>query len=55
MGILGERIGRMENEIRRHFNKIIDDAKAVLESVEIEQDYSVKRALLKLYYCAFFA
>ncbi|NQE05156.1 hypothetical protein C5S32_04735 [ANME-1 cluster archaeon GoMg1] len=38
----------MEKEIRRHFNEIIEDAKAVLEDVEIEQDYSVKRALLKI-------
>ena len=38
----------MENAIRRHFNEIIEDAKAVLEDVEIEQDYSVKRTLLKI-------
>jgi len=38
----------MENAIRRHFNEIIEDAKAVLEDVEIEQDYSVKRILLKI-------
>lgn len=38
----------MENEIRRHFNEILEDAKAVLENLEIEQDYSVKRALLKI-------
>jgi len=38
----------MENEIRRHFDEIIEDAKAVLEDIEIEQDYSVKRALLKI-------
>lgn len=38
----------MENEVRRHFDEIIEDAKAALEDVEIEQDYSVKRALLKI-------
>lgn len=38
----------MENEVRRHFDEIIEDAKTVLEDVEIKQDYSVKRALLKL-------
>ena len=38
----------MENEVRRHFDEIIEDAKGVLEDVEIEQDYSVKRALLKI-------
>ena len=38
----------MEDAIRRHFNAIIEDARAVLEDVEIEQDYSVKRALLKI-------
>ncbi len=38
----------MEDAIRRHFDKIIEDAKAVIEDVEIEQDYSVKRALLKI-------
>jgi len=38
----------MENEVRRHFDEIIEDAKTVLEDVEIEQDYSVKRALLKI-------
>ncbi|MEA2032275.1 MAG: hypothetical protein U9N41_01675 [Euryarchaeota archaeon] len=48
MGILAEGTGRMENEVRRHFDEIIEDAKAALEDVEIEQDYSVKRALLKI-------
>jgi len=38
----------MEGKIRRHFNEIIENAKAVLEDMEIEQDYSVKRALLKI-------
>ena len=38
----------MEDAIRRHFNAIIEDARAVLEDVEIELDYSVKRALLKI-------
>ena len=32
----------MEGKIRRHFNEIIEDARAVLEDMEIEQDYSVK-------------
>ena len=38
----------MDDKIRRHFNEIIEDAQAVLEDIEIEQDYSVKRALLKI-------
>ena len=38
----------MENEVRRHFDEIIEDAKTVLEDVEIKQDYSAKRALLKI-------
>jgi hypothetical protein len=38
----------MEDEIRRHFDEIIEDASTALEDVEIEQDYSVKRALLKI-------
>ncbi len=38
----------MEGEIRRHFNEIIEDARTALEDVEIEQDYSVKRVLLKI-------
>jgi len=38
----------MEGKIRRHFNEIIENARAVLEDMEIEQDYSVKRALLKI-------
>ena len=38
----------MEDAIRRYFNAIIEDARAVLKDVEIEQDYSVKRALLKI-------
>lgn len=38
----------MEDKVRRYFNQIIEDAKAVLEDLEIEQDYSVKRALLKI-------
>ena len=32
----------MEGKIRRHFNEIIENARAVLEDMEIEQDYSVK-------------
>jgi hypothetical protein len=32
----------MEDEIRRHFDEIIEDASTALEDVEIEQDYSVK-------------
>lgn len=38
----------MEDEVRRYFDQIIEDAKAVLKDLEIEQDYSVKRALLKI-------
>lgn len=34
--ILGERTGRMEDEIRRHFDEIIEDASTALEDVEIE-------------------
>jgi len=38
----------MEDTVRRYFDEIIEDAKAVLEDLEIEQDYSVKRALIKI-------
>ena len=38
----------MENEIRRDFDKIIKTAENTFENVEIEQDFSVRRALLKI-------
>ena len=38
----------MENEIRRHFDEIIKTAESTFENVEIEQDFSVRRALLKI-------
>ena len=38
----------MESKIRRHFDEIITIAKSLLNNIKIEEDLSVKRALLKI-------
>lgn len=38
----------MEDKIRRHFDQIITSAKSLLNNIKIEEDISVKRALLKI-------
>jgi hypothetical protein len=38
----------MENKIRRHFDEIVTAAKLLLNNIKIEEDHSVKRALLKI-------
>lgn len=38
----------METKIRRHFDEIVTAAKLLLDNIEIEEDLSIKRALLKI-------
>jgi hypothetical protein len=38
----------METKIRRYFDEIITAAKILLDNIEIEEDLSFKRALLKI-------
>lgn len=38
----------MEGKIRRHFDQIVTAAKSLLNNIKIEEDISVKRALLKI-------
>jgi hypothetical protein len=38
----------MESKVRRHFDEIITAAKSLLNNIKIEEDLSVKRALLKI-------
>lgn len=38
----------MESEIRRHFDEIVTTAKSLLNNIKIEEDFSLKRALLKI-------
>jgi hypothetical protein len=38
----------MESKIRRHFDEIVTAARSLLNNIKIEEDLSVKRALLKI-------
>lgn len=38
----------MEGKIRRHFDQIIISAKSLLNNIRIEEDISVKRAIIKI-------
>ncbi len=38
----------MESKIRRHFDEIVTIAKSLLSNIKIEEDFSAKRALLKV-------
>jgi len=38
----------MEGKIRRNFDQIVTAAKSLLKNIKIEEDISVKRALLKI-------
>ncbi|MCP4148453.1 MAG: hypothetical protein GY757_11970 [bacterium] len=38
----------MENKARTHFDEIINAAKEILDNIKIEEDVSIKRALLKI-------
>jgi hypothetical protein len=38
----------MESKTRRHFDQILTAAGSVLDNIEIEEDFSARRALLKI-------
>jgi hypothetical protein len=38
----------MEGKIRRHFDQIVTAAKSLFNNIKIEEDISVKRALLQI-------